>query len=443
METNDDNNGKVIVVGAGLSGIEATWQLVNRGIPVTLYEMRPNKTTPAHTTSNFGELVCSNSFKSQSMERVNGILKEEMRICGSKILWAADQCSVPAGEALAVDRENFSSLLTAEISSHPLITVVGEEFFNLDPDTKDIILICTGPLTSDQFSTQIKSILGDDSLYFYDAIAPILDADTINRDVVFAASRYDKGTEDYLNCPLNEQEYFRFIHALKSASTVKTRPFEKEIYYQGCMPIETIAGKGDLTLAYGAMKPVGLIDPRTGKRPFAVVQLRAENRSRTAYNMVGFQTKLKYGEQSKVFNLIPGLERVSFLKYGSMHRNTYINGPKNLTQNLSWKKNSNIFFSGQITGVEGYMESAAIGIIVGQLIACKLMGKQIVLPNIQTVIGSLLAYITNPSNMNDYVPQNANWGIIENVGKLQRRSFYHTARSNIRAYYEILSSYFT
>ena len=244
-------DGKVIVVGAGLSGIEATWQLVSRGIPVILYEMRPHKTTPAHTTSNLGELVCSNSFKSQSMERVNGILKEEMRVCGSKILWAADQCSVPAGEALAVDREKFSSLLTAEINSHPLVTVVNEEFVALDPNTKYPTLICNGPLTSDQFSPQIKAILGDDNLYFYDAIAPILDADTINRDIVFSASRDGKGTEDYLNCPLNEQEYFRFIHAIKNASTVKIRPFEKEIYYQGCMPIETLADKGDLTLAYG------------------------------------------------------------------------------------------------------------------------------------------------------------------------------------------------
>lgn len=423
---------KVIVVGAGLAGIEATWQLVQAGISVDLYEMRPTKMTAAHTTEDFAELVCSNSFKSLSPNTPTGILKQEMTICDSQVLWASSQTSIPAGQALAVDRDKFSAILTAKIKSHPLVTFYNQEFIHLT-DPQSPIILCTGPLTSDALSDALIAIMGENSLYFYDAIAPIVDAQTIDPETVFPASRYGRGSDDYLNCPFNQEEYFDFVAALKSAEKVAPRPFEKEILFSGCMPIEAMAAKGDKTLSFGPLKPVGLTDPKTGKRPYAVVQLRAENQAKTAYNLVGCQTKLKYHEQERVFRLIPGLGQASFLKLGSIHRNTYINSPKHLLPDLSLKTHSHITLAGQITGVEGYLESAAIGLIAGMSVARKINDMPVISPPQDTVMGSLLHYITHPRT-HRFDPTNANWGIIENGKKSQAEHFFTQAMTLIKGF---------
>ncbi len=424
---------KATVVGAGLAGVEASWQLAEAGIEVDLYEMRPHKMTPAHTTSDFGELVCSNSFKSQSQKKVIGILKEEIRLCGSRVMWASDQCAVPAGQALAVDRDQFGKLLTKELENHPKINIIREEITEI-PSPSNPTILCTGPLTSDSLASYLQNLLGEDYLYFYDAIAPIVDAETINTEVVFSGSRYNKGTDDYLNCPLNKEEFTRFLHALNEAQKVKPRPFEKEIYFDRCMPIEVIASKGEQTLTYGPFKPVGFTDPRTGEMPYAILQLRQENRSKTAYNLVGCQTKLKHKEQQRVFRLIPGLENATFLKYGDMHRNTYINSPKYLTKELYLKKDPHIYFAGQITGVEGYIESASIGLLAGRNLARTLIGKEPLLPSNKTVLGSLIRSISDSQREKDYRPISATWGIIEGVKKRQREHFFHTAVTEVRSY---------
>ncbi|WP_022846415.1 FADH(2)-oxidizing methylenetetrahydrofolate--tRNA-(uracil(54)-C(5))-methyltransferase TrmFO [Desulfurobacterium sp. TC5-1] len=412
---------KVNVIGAGLAGSEAAWYLAQKGIPVTLYEMRPKKLTPAHKTELFGELVCSNTLGGIDETTARGLLKKEMEILNSLIVEAAKKTAVPAGGALAVNRKDFATYITEKISQHPLIEVTREEVTKIPEN--EITIVATGPLTSDSLSQYLTEFLGEKSLSFYDAIAPIVYADTIDYSKCFWGSRYGKGGNDYLNCPMTEEEYERFYNALMEAEKVPLKEFEKEAYFEGCMPIEEMAERGKETLLFGPLKPVGLIDPKTGKRPFAVVQLRKENREGTLLNMVGFQTKLTYPAQKKVFRLIPGLENVEFARYGSIHRNTFINSPKLLLPTLQLKKNPNILFAGQITGVEGYPESAASGIIAGINAAKLLKGETPVSPPPTTMIGGLLKYITEADSKR-FQPMNANFGLLPPVkakGKRVRR----------------------
>ncbi|WP_456438409.1 FADH(2)-oxidizing methylenetetrahydrofolate--tRNA-(uracil(54)-C(5))-methyltransferase TrmFO [Desulfurobacterium sp.] len=412
---------KVNVIGAGLAGSEAAWYLAQKGIPVTLYEMRPKKLTPAHKTELFGELVCSNTLGGIDETTARGLLKKEMEILNSLIVEAAKKTAVPAGGALAVNRKDFATYITEKISQHPLIEVTREEVTKIPEN--EITIVATGPLTSDSLSQYLTEFLGEKSLSFYDAIAPIVYADTIDYSKCFWDSRYGKGGNDYLNCPMTKEEYERFYNALLEAEKVPLKEFEKEAYFEGCMPIEEMAERGKETLLFGPLKPVGLINPKTGKRPFAVVQLRKENREGTLLNMVGFQTKLTYPAQKKVFRLIPGLENVEFARYGSIHRNTFINSPKLLLPTLQLKKNPNILFAGQITGVEGYPESAASGIIAGINAAKLLKGEAPVSPPLTTMIGGLLKYITEADSKR-FQPMNANFGLLPPVkakGKRVRR----------------------
>lgn len=397
----------VIVVGGGLAGSEAAWQLARRGIPVLLYEMRPQRQTEAHRTDRLAELVCSNSFRSASLDAAVGLLKEEMRRLGSLVLAAADRTSVPAGAALAVDRDLFAEAVTRAIAECPEITVVREELREIP---EGLCLIATGPLTSPALSYALQELLGQKYLYFYDAIAPIVTADSIDRSVVFAASRYGKGGEDYLNCPMTRDEYYAFVDALLAAEKVPVRDFERCIYFEGCMPIEEMARRGRDTLAFGPMRPVGLIDPRTGERPYAVVQLRQDNAAATLYNMVGFQTKMTYPEQRRVFRMIPGLEKAEFVRLGSLHRNTFINSPRVLEPTLSLRRRPRTFIAGQLIGVEGYVESAATGLLAGLNIARMLAGEPCVVPPPTTALGALLAYVTDPRRK-DFQPMNANYGL--------------------------------
>ena len=397
----------VIVVGGGLAGSEAAWQLARRGIPVLLYEMRPQRQTEAHRTDRLAELVCSNSFRSASLDAAVGLLKEEMRRLGSLVLAAADRTSVPAGAALAVDRDLFAEAVTRAIAECPEITVVREELRDIP---EGLCLIATGPLTSPALSYALQELLGQKYLYFYDAIAPIVTADSIDRSVVFAASRYGKGGEDYLNCPMTRDEYYAFVDALLAAEKVPVRDFERCIYFEGCMPIEEMARRGRDTLAFGPMRPVGLIDPRTGERPYAVVQLRQDNAAATLYNMVGFQTKMTYPEQRRVFRMIPGLEKAEFVRLGSLHRNTFINSPRVLEPTLSLRRRPRTFIAGQLIGVEGYVESAATGLLAGLNIARMLAGEPCVVPPPTTALGALLAYVTDPRRK-DFQPMNANYGL--------------------------------
>lgn len=399
----------VTVIGAGLAGSEAAWQIASRGVPVILYEMRPVRMTPAHITSNFAELVCSNSLRSNSMTNAVGVLKEEMRRLNSLIIQMADRHAVPAGGALAVDRESFSGSITQTLRQHPLIEIRNEEVTRI-PD-EGIVVVATGPLTSPELSEQLRQLTGEEYLYFYDAAAPIVEKDSIDMDKVFVASRYDKGDAAYLNCPMTEEEFDRFYEALITAETAPIKDFEKEIYFEGCMPIEVMAKRGKQTVLFGPMKPVGLVDPRTGKTPFAVVQLRQDNAAGTLYNLVGFQTHLKWGEQKRVFSLIPGLEQAEFVRYGVMHRNTFICSPKLLRRTYQFRGRDGLFFAGQMTGVEGYVESAAAGLVAG--INAALMAKgfsPVVFPE-ETVIGSMAAYIVN-TDPDHFQPMNANFGLL-------------------------------
>lgn len=356
------NQQTVNVIGAGLAGSEAAWQLAKRGIQVKLYEMRPVKQTPAHHTDKFAELVCSNSLRSNTLANAVGVLKEEMRALDSAIIAAADECSVPAGGALAVDRHEFAASVTNRVKNHPNVTVINEEVTEI-PEGPTII--ATGPLTSESLSAQLKELTGEDYLYFYDAAAPIVEKDSLDMDKVYLKSRYDKGEAAYLNCPMTEEEFDRFHEALTSAETVPLKEFEKEIFFEGCMPIEVMAKRGKKTMLFGPMKPVGLEHPVTGKRPYAVVQLRQDDAAGTLYNIVGFQTHLKWGDQKEVLKLIPGLENVEIVRYGVMHRNTFINSPSLLKPTYQFKNRSDLFFAGQMTGVEGYVESAASGLVAG------------------------------------------------------------------------------
>ena len=400
-------NRKVTVIGAGLAGSEAAWQIANQGVEVTLYEMRPVRKTPAHITDKFAELVCSNSFRANSLTNAVGIIKEEMRRLNSLIMRAADKHAVPAGGALAVDRDGFSSEVTNALHSHPLIEIRKEEVTALP---EGITVVATGPLTSPSLSEELKRITGEEYLYFYDAAAPIVEKDSIDMDKVYLASRYDKGEAAYLNCPMTEEEFDRFYEALISAETAPLKEFEKEIYFEGCMPIEVMAKRGRQTMLFGPMKPVGLADPRTGKIPFAVVQLRQDNAAGTLYNIVGFQTHLKWGEQKRVFSLIPGLENAEFVRYGVMHRNTFISSPKLLKPTYQFKGREDLFFAGQMTGVEGYVESAASGLVAGINAGRLARGEQPVVVPRETAMGSMAHYITT-TDPDHFQPMNANFGL--------------------------------
>ena len=403
---------RVHIVGAGMAGSEAAWFLAERGIPVTLHEMRPVQQTPAHQTGNFAELVCSNTFKSTNPVSAPGMLKADMTRMGSILLKLARDFSVPAGEALGVDREKFSEAVTRALKAHPRITFAPGEVTEPFPDG-DITLLASGPLTSDPLCEWIAKATGAKDLYFYDAIAPIIDAPSIDMDRAFLANRWDKGEEEaYLNCPMNEEEYNAFIDALTVAEKVTPKSFEKEKFFAGCQPIEAIAATGRESLRFGPMKPVGLTDPRTGRRPWAVVQLRPENRARTAFNLVGFQTKLKYGEQSKVFRMIPALHRAEFLRLGSIHRNTYVCGPRVLRQDLSLKGYPSVYLAGQITGVEGYLESAACGILAAWFIEQRMRGIAHSAPPANTALGALLRHVTG-GDAENYQPANAHFGLFD------------------------------
>jgi len=382
----------ITILGAGLAGSEAAWQCSRRGISVTLYEMRPVRSTPAHQTGNFAELVCSNSLKSSSEYTAPWLLKEEMRRAGSLLLRIAQECSVPAGHALAVDRLGFSLKVTEAVSREPLITVRREEARRIDPET--LTIIATGPLTSDDLATEIARLTGSTRLFFYDSISPIVEADSIDRSKVYMAARYDKGTADYINCPMTKEEYDRFYDALIAAESVEEKDWEKLDYFEGCLPIEEIARRGRDTLRFGPMKPVGLIDPRNGRRPYAVVQLRQENLRADSYNLVGFQNHLKFGDQAAVLRLIPGLEQARFSRHGQIHRNTYINGPELLRDTLQMKQHENVFFAGQICGVEGYVESIATGLLAGVQAARLAAGESPMAPPRNSAFGSLMNYVT-------------------------------------------------
>ena len=405
MKTN-----KVTVIGAGLAGSEAAWQLAKQGIQVDLYEMRPVKTSPAHQTEQFAELVCSNSLRAGNIENAVGLLKEEMRRLGSLIMECADATAVPAGGALAVDRNLFSEMVTKKVSENPLITVHREEVTDIPQD--GVVVIATGPLTSETLGNKIRELTGEASFYFYDAAAPIVTAESLNYDKVFAASRYDKGDADYLNCPMTEEEYKHFWHELTTAEAVQPKDFEKEIYFEGCMPVEIMASRGEDTLRYGPLKPVGLVDKRTNEESYAVVQLRKENKEATMYNLVGFQTHLKWGEQKRVFGLIPGLENVDFIRYGVMHRNTYINSPELLNHAFQLKQDGRLFFAGQMTGVEGYLESAASGLMVGLQVGRLCEERQFIEFPKTTAVGALSQYISNYEGSN-FQPMNVNFGIMD------------------------------
>ncbi len=405
----------VNVIGAGLAGCEAAWALARYGINVRLFEMKPQKYSPAHKYKGFAELVCSNSLKAARLESAAGLLKTEMEMLGSLTVPCAKANSVEAGGALAVDREKFSDAVTEKICSNPLIEVIEGEVTEL-PD--GINIIATGPLTNGAMADIIKELCGE-GLSFYDAAAPIVTYESLDKDKVFFASRYDRGDADYINCPMNKEEYTAFYRELVSAERVQLKDFETHPFsvYEGCMPIEVLASRGEDTMRFGPMKPVGITDVRTGKRPYAVVQLRRENKEATLFNLVGFQTNLKFGEQKRVFSMIPGLENAEFMRYGVMHRNTFINSPELLNSDFSMRSNGDIYFAGQITGVEGYMESAASGLIAGTAAARKILGfEPINLPR-ETMLGALTSYISDSFNSGKFQPMGANMGILPDIGE--------------------------
>lgn len=401
---------KITVIGAGLAGCEAAISAAKQGVKVDLIEMKPIKHSPAHSSNLFCELVCSNSLKSNRIDSAAGLLKEEMRRLGSVCLSIADSCSVAAGGALAVDRDAFSSGVTSIIKNHPNINIVTDTVSVIPKDS--VVVIATGPLTDDELAEDIENYCGQRNLNFYDAAAPIVTAESIDMSIAFSASRYSDGEGDYINCPMNKDEYESFYNALVNAETASTHDVDSVLkVYEGCMPIEVLAKRGTDSVRFGPMKPVGLKDPRTGHRPWAAVQLRRENKAGTLFNIVGFQTNLKFGEQKRVFSMIPGLKNADFARYGVMHRNTFINSPKLLNKDLSLKMNNNIFFAGQISGVEGYMESAASGIVAGINATRRvLQRKPLILPE-HTMIGALLSYITDETVVN-FQPMGANYGIL-------------------------------
>jgi len=409
---------QINVYGAGLAGCEAAWQAAQRGVKVRLLEMKPHKYTPAHHTEGFAELVCSNSLRSDSTVNAVGLLKEEMRRFGSLIMEAADATRVPAGSALAVDRTLFSAYITERIKTHPNIEVVALEADRVEEDT--VTVIATGPLTSEPMAAYISETLGCSNLHFFDAAAPIVDASTINMDVAFFASRYDKGDADYINCPMTKEQYDAFYEALIGAEEAALKEFDRESQksvkvFEGCMPVEVMARRGYDTLRYGPLKPVGLIDPRVGKEFYAVVQLRKENTAGTMFNLVGFQTHLTFPEQRRVFRMIPGLENAEFLRYGVMHRNTYLNSPGLLCADYSMQSRPTVFFAGQMTGVEGYVESAGSGLLAGINAANRVLGREALICPEETMLGAMAAYVSR-GGIGDFAPMNANFGLVPPLG---------------------------
>ena len=403
----------VTVIGAGLAGSECAWQLAQRGIPVTLREMKPEKMTPAHQTADFAELCCSNSLRAAGLENAVGLLKEELRQLGSLIVRCADETAVPAGGALAVDRHGFSRLVTERVKSHPLITVVPGEVTDL-PEGE--VVVASGPLTSDALADRLLSMLGGENsaLHFFDAAAPLVSFDSVDMDSGFFASRYDKGTPDYINCPMEKEEYLAFWQELTHAQEAEVHGFEDRNVFEGCMPVEVMARRGEDTLRYGPLKPRGLKDPRTGREPYAVVQLRKDNADGTIYNLVGFQTHLRFPEQKRVFSMIPGLEHAEFHRYGVMHRNSFLDSPRLLDADYHFRGQDGLYFAGQMTGVEGYMESAASGILAGKNLARQLQGKPpLILPR-ETMMGALAAYISSAPTEN-FQPMGANMGILPDL----------------------------
>lgn len=424
------------IIGGGLAGCEAAWQIVKYGIPVILHEMRPHKSDEAHKTAYFAELVCSNSLRANNIENAVGLLKEEMRRLGSLIIQQADAHQVPAGGALAVDREGFAQSITNMVTSHPLVTVIHEEVTDLN-SLDGTVIVASGPLTSQALSADIQKLLDADYFYFYDAAAPIVTAESLNYDKVYRASRYDKGDADYLNCPFDtKEEYLNFWQALCSAELAPVKDFEKEVFFEACMPIEEMASRGEDTMRFGPLKPVGLVDPRTGKEAYAVVQLRQDNAAASLYNIVGFQTHLKWPEQKRVFCMIPGLENAEFVRYGVMHKNTYMNSPQLLDNKFSLRKNGKFYFAGQMTGVEGYVESAASGLMAG-LHAAR---AALELPEIEfsnlTAHGALANYISN-SEVKNFQPMNVNFGLIAPLGRKIRNKREKNAMIAQRALEEI------
>lgn len=432
-------NKAVKIIGAGLAGSEAAYQLAKRNVKVDLYEMRPSRMTPAHRTGNFAELVCSNSLRSNSLENAVGLLKEEMRTLDSIIMRHADKNAVPAGGALAVDRESFSAGITEELKNNKNINIIESEV--LDIDTDNYTIIATGPLTSDSLAKKIKEITDSEYLYFFDAAAPIVTYESIDKTKVFRASRYGKGEEDYLNCPMDKEQYENFYEALVNAETAEVKGFENEVLFEGCMPVESMAKRGRNTLLYGPLKPVGLVDPKTGVRPYAVVQLRQDNAAGTLYNIVGFQTHLKWGEQKRVFGMIPGLCDAEFLRYGVMHRNTYINSPKLLDATLQMRKYPKVMVAGQVSGVEGYIESASMGLLSGINMDRIINGNDpFIFPDV-TAIGSLSLYISNKS-VEHFQPMNINFGLMPPLEerikdkRLKNRSISERALSELKKFIE-------
>lgn len=407
------------IIGAGIAGCEAAWQAARLGVPVKLYEMKPHKRQPAHKSENFSELVCSNSLRGAGLENAVGLLKEELRRLGSLFMEAADHHAVPAGGALAVEREGFAHEITRQICNHPLITVITGE--KEEVPAEGVVIIATGPLTEGKMMEEVKRLAGTDSFYFYDAAAPIVSTESVDKTKTFWASRYQKGTADYLNCPMTREEYEAFYQALITAETVPVNEIDKEIFFEGCMPVEVMASRGEKTLLFGPLKPVGLEHPETGQEYHAVVQLRKENREGTMLNLVGFQTHLKWGEQKRVFSMIPGLENAEFLRYGVMHRNSFINAPRVLDVTNALKADPRIFFAGQITGVEGYVESCASGFVAGINAARKIKGQPPRIFPRETAIGSLMDYMAFSTSKN-YQPMNINFGLLpKTVRKIRNK----------------------
>ena len=405
------------IIGAGLSGSEAAWQAAQRGIKVKLYEMRPKNTTPAHKTAKFAELVCSNSLRSDDYEHnAVGLMHEEMRRAGSLIMQCADATKVPAGGALAVDREAFSQMVTEQLQKHPLIEVVHEELTTLPDENFGEVIIATGPLTSDKLAQEILAFVDNQSLSFFDAIAPVVYKESIDFSKAWYQSRYDKGDKfDYINCPLSKEQYYTFVEELKKGEKVEFHQWEDVHYFEGCLPIEVMAERGEETLAYGPMKPIGLTNPHSQEQPYSVVQLRPDNKEDTLRNMVGFQTKLKYGEQQRIFRMIPGLENAEFARLGGIHKNTFIKSPILLDEFLRLKKRPNIRFAGQITGCEGYIESACVGYMAGYFAACQIKGENPILPPRNTAFGSMLNHLIDDTNIEDFQPMNINFGIFPTI----------------------------